>query len=148
MRDRVYFPKAAPDTYAAIRALDATIRNSGLDHGLTELVKMRASQINGCAFCLDMHAKDARKNGKSEQRLYVLNAWREAPYYTDRERATLAWTECLTRLSTDGAPEAAYRALEEHFTAAEIANLTALIGLINVWNRVAVGLRWPMPRAA
>jgi AhpD family alkylhydroperoxidase len=148
MHERVFLPKAAPDTYAAIRELDATIQRSGLEKSLVELVKMRASQINGCAFCLDMHAKDARKHGETEQRLYLLNAWRETPYYSDRERAALAWTECLTRLSTDDASEAAYQALEATFTAVEIANLTALIGVINVWNRVAVGLNWPMPRVA
>jgi AhpD family alkylhydroperoxidase len=147
MRERVYLPAVAPDTYSAIRELDATVRRSGLEGSLIELVKMRASQINGCAFCLDMHAKDARKQGETEQRLYVLTAWRETPYYSERERAALAWTECLTRLPADGAPESAYRALEDVFTAVEIANLTALIGVINVWNRVAVGLNWPMPRA-
>jgi AhpD family alkylhydroperoxidase len=148
MHDRVYPPKAAPNTYAAIRDLDATIRRSGLEHGLIELVKMRASQINGCAFCLNMHSKDARAHGETEQRLYLLNAWRETPFYSDRERAALAWTECLTRLSTDGAPDAAYQALEAAFTPAEIANLTALIGVINLWNRLAVGLNYPLPRAA
>jgi AhpD family alkylhydroperoxidase len=148
MHDRVYFPKTAPDTYAAIRDLDTLIRHSGLEPPLVELVKMRASQINGCAFCLDMHAKDARQHGETEQRLYLLNAWRETPYYSDRERAALAWTECLTRLLTDGAPDAAYQPLEAAFTAVEIANLTALIGVINLWNRLAVGLSWPMPRAA
>lgn len=148
MHDRVYFPKAVPDTYAAIRELDALIRLSGLEPALVELVKMRASQINGCAFCLDMHAKDARQYGETEQRLYLLNAWRETPYYTDRERAALAWTECLSRLSIDGAPDATYRALEAEFSPVEIANLTALIGVINLWNRIAVGLSWPMPRAA
>jgi AhpD family alkylhydroperoxidase len=148
MHDRVYFPKAAPETYAAIRDLDATVRRGGLEPGLIELVKMRASQINGCAFCLDMHARDARAHGETEQRLYLLNAWRETPYYSDRERAALAWTECLTRLPTDGAPDAAYQALEAVFAPVEIANLTALIGVINIWNRVAVGLNWPMPRVA
>lgn len=148
MHDRVSFATSAPDTYGAIRDLDAMIRRSGLEPALVELVKMRASQINGCAFCLDMHSKDARKHGETEQRLYLLNAWRETPYYSDRERAALAWTECLTRLPTDGAPDAVYRALEDNFAPVEIANLTALIGVINVWNRVAVGLSWPMPRAA
>lgn len=148
MHDRVYFPRAVPETYAAIRDLDAMVQRTGLDKTLIELVKMRASQINGCAFCLDMHAKAARANGESEQRLYLLNAWRETPYYNDRERAALAWTECLTRLPTDGAPDAAYQALEAAFSPVEIANLTALIGVINLWNRVAVGLNWPMPRAA
>lgn len=148
MHDRVDFQEAAPDTFAAVRDLDATIRRSGLERGLIELVKMRASQINGCAYCLDMHAKDARQHGETEQRLYLLNAWRETPYYSDRERAALAWTECLTRLPADGAPDAAYQALEATFTPAEIANLTALIGVINVWNRMAVGLHRPLPRAA
>lgn len=145
---RVNLNAVAPDTYAAIRSLDATIRNSGLEQGLIELVKMRASQINGCAYCLDMHARDARRHGETEQRLYLLNAWRETPLYSDRERAALAWTECLTRLPTDGAPDAAYQALEDSFTPVEIANLTALIGVINVWNRVAVGLNLPLPRNA
>jgi alkylhydroperoxidase family enzyme len=89
-----------------------------------------------------------RAHGETEQRLYVLNAWREAPYYSERERAALGWTECLTRLSTDGAPDAAYHALAAVFSPVEIANLTTLIGVINVWNRFAVGLNWPMPRAA
>jgi len=148
MYDRVSFSKAAPDTYAALRDLDALIGCRGLEPALVELVKMRGSQINGCAFCLDMHAKDARQHGETEQRLYLLNAWRETPYYSDRERAALAWTECLTRLSIDGAPDAAYQALEAAFTPVEIANLTAIIGIINLWNRVAVGLRARMPRAA
>jgi AhpD family alkylhydroperoxidase len=148
MQDRVSFARTAPDTYAAIREVDALIRRSGLEPALVELVAMRASQINGCAFCLDMHAKAARQNGETEQRLYLLNAWRETPYYSDRERAALAWTECLTRLSTDGAPDAAYQALEAAFTPEEIANLTAFIGLGNLWNRVAVGLHRRMPRAA
>jgi AhpD family alkylhydroperoxidase len=148
MHDRVSFANSAPDTYAALRDLDALIRRSGLEPGLIELVKMRGSQINGCAFCLDMHARDARQHGETEQRLYLLNAWRETPYYSDRERAALAWTECLTRLSTDGAPDAAYQALEAVFTPMEIANLTAMIGMINLWNRVAVGLHASLPRAA
>ena len=147
MHERVYFPKTAPETYAAIREVAATIQRSGLEPGLIELVKIRASQMNGCAFCLDMHTKDARRLGETGQRLYLLNAWRETPYYSDRERAALACTECLTRLPADGVPDTAYRALEDVFTPAEIANITALIGLINTWNRIAVGLNWPMPKA-
>jgi len=118
MQQRVYFPKAAPEAYAALRELDATVRRSGLEQSLIELVKVRASQMNGCAFCLDMHTKDARKLGETEQRIYLLNAWRETPYYSVRERAALAWTECLTRLPADGVPDAAYAALEETFTPA------------------------------
>ena len=145
MHHRVNFDEAAPETFAAVRALDATIRRSGLEPGLIELVKMRASQINACAFCLDMHAKDARKHGESEQRLYLLNAWRETPYYSDRERAALAWTECLTRLSTDGAPDDVYDELQRQFTPIEIANLTTLVGMINLWNRIGVGFRLQHP---
>jgi AhpD family alkylhydroperoxidase len=147
MHNRVLFAKAAPETYVMLRDLDALIRRSGLEPTLVDLVTMRASQINGCAFCLNMHAKDARQRGETEQRLYLLNAWREAPYYSDRERAALAWSECLTQLATDRAPDAAYQALELVFTPVEIANLTALIGLCNLWNRVAVGLHARMPRA-
>jgi AhpD family alkylhydroperoxidase len=152
MSERIYFPKAAPEIYQAIRGLNAVAEQGGLDKTLIELVRMRASQMNGCAFCLDMHGKDARGHGETEQRLYVLPAWRETPYFTPRERAALAWTERLTHLPPAAAPEdtsgVAYRALEDHFAPAEIASLTALIGVINLWNRIAIGLHWPMPRAA
>jgi len=148
MLERLSFSKTVPDTYAAIRDLDAKIQRTGLEKNLIELVKMRASQINGCAFCLDLHTKEARKHGETEQRIYLLNAWRETPLYSGRERAALAWTESLTRLSIDGAPDAAYRDLQASFTDIEIANLTALIGMINMWNRIAVGTSWPLPRAA
>ena len=99
---------------------------------------MRASQINGCAYCLDMHSKDARRAGESEQRLYLLNGWREAPFYTERERAALGWTEALTRLGTDGVPAAVRDGLQAVFSAEEIANLSVLIGQINLWNRLAL----------
>lgn len=145
MHHRIGFPRAAPGLYAAIRELDALVQRNGLDKTLIELVKVRASQINACAFCLDMHTKDARKHGETEQRLHVLAAWREAPCFTERERAALAWTEYLTLLASERAPDAAYRALEAHFTPEHIATLTALIGVINLWNRIAVGLNWPMP---
>jgi AhpD family alkylhydroperoxidase len=105
------------------------------------LVKMRASQINGCAFCLDIHSRDARHDGETEQRLYLLNAWREAPGYSERERAALGWTECLTLVASKGAPDAEYEALTRHFTPAEIVNLTALIGMINLCNRRMIGIR-------
>jgi AhpD family alkylhydroperoxidase len=132
-------PEIAPDAYRAVSGVEAYIRACGLDKSLIELVKLRASQINGCAFCIDMHTKDARQHGETEQRLYLLNAWREAPFYTERERAALAWTEHLTRLSIDGAPDAARDRLRGLFSELEVANLTVLIGLINLWNRVAVG---------
>jgi AhpD family alkylhydroperoxidase len=130
--------KLVPDAYRAVSGVETYIRGCGLEKSLIALVKMRASQINGCAFCLDMHSKDARKDGETEQRLYLLNAWRDAPFYSERERAALAWTEHLTRVSTDGAPQKAYDRLSATFSPVEIANLTVLIGLINLWNRVSI----------
>jgi AhpD family alkylhydroperoxidase len=126
--------------------LEDHLRNSGLEYSLYELVKMRASQINGCAFCLHMHSKDARAAGETEERLYLLNAWRESSLYTPRERAALAWTEALTLLAQTGAPDADYERLKPHFSEVEIVNLTLLIGLINSWNRMAVGLRSQHPK--
>jgi AhpD family alkylhydroperoxidase len=136
---RLTMPAAAPATYKALRGVEDAIAASGLEKRLIELVKMRASQINGCGFCLDMHAADARAAGETEQRLYVLSGWRESSLYTDRERAALAWTDSLTRVADKGAPDAEYDELRRHFSEAEIANLTALAGMINLWNRVAVG---------
>lgn len=105
------------------------------------LVKMRASQINGCAYCLAMHSRDARRAGETEQRLYLLDGWQESPIYTPRERVALAWTEAVTRIADTHAPDDAYEALRPHFTEKEIADLTILIGMINLWNRVAISLR-------
>jgi AhpD family alkylhydroperoxidase len=139
MQTRGSLPDVAPEAYRAVRGVETYIQGCGLDKSLIELVKLRASQINGCAFCIDMHTKDARRQGETEQRLYLLNAWREAPLYSEREQAALAWTEHLTRLSTDGAPAAANERLRSVFSEVEVANLTVLIGLINLWNRVAVG---------
>ena len=133
----------APDGYAALRAVEAYIQRSGLEKPLVELVKMRASQINGCTFCLDMHSRDARRGGETEQRLYLLNGWRESPLYSDRERAALTWTESLTKVADCGAPDAEYAALEQHFAPKEIVDLTMLIGMINLWNRFAIAMRAP-----
>ena len=116
-------------------------RSSGLEQSLIELVKTRASQINGCAFCINMHTQDARKHGETEQRLYLLNAWREAPLYTDRERAALAWTEAVTLISETHAPDDVYAELRKHFSESEAVNLTVLIGTINTWNRLAIAFR-------
>jgi AhpD family alkylhydroperoxidase len=113
--------------------------NTSLENSLTELVKTRASILNGCANCINMHTAEARAHGESEQRLYLLAAWKEAPCYTDRERAALAWTDALTALSQGHTQEAAYDALAEHFTEEEQVNLTLLINVINGWNRLAVG---------
>jgi AhpD family alkylhydroperoxidase len=137
-----------PEAYRALSAVETYIRGCGLEKSLIELVKMRASQINGCAFCLDMHSRDARKDGETEQRLYLLNAWRDAPLYSEREKAALAWTEHLTRVSTDGAPQAAYDRLSAAFSPVEIANLTVLIGMINLWNRVSIAGGFHLTKAA
>lgn len=139
------FTAAAPAAYKAASQLDAVLRASGLEHSLFLLVKTRASQINGCAYCIHMHASDARAEGESEMRLHLLSAWRESSLYSPRERAALAWTESLTRLAETGAPDADYEPLTQHFSEAEIANLTLLIGMINFWNRLAVGLRSQHP---
>ena len=141
MKPRMNFYQAAPDTIKALSALETQIQSSGLEQSLIELVKTRASQINGCAYCIHMHTEDARKHGETEQRLYLLNAWRESPLYSDRERAALAWTEALTLVSETHAPDADYEAVRAQFTDSELVNLTTLIGAINAWNRIAIGFR-------
>jgi len=140
--------KHVPDGIKALLALEASIAASGLEHGLIELVKMRASQINGCAYCLHLHATDARHAGETEMRLYLLNAWRESTLYTPRERAALAWTEALTRVADTGAPDADYALIDAEFSDAEKVQLTLLIGTINLWNRVQVGFRAAHPADA
>ena len=141
MKPRMNFYQAAPDTIKALVALETQIQGSGLEKSLTELVKTRASQINGCAYCIHMHTEDARKQGETEQRLYLLNAWRESPLYTDRERAALAWTESLTLIAETHAPDDVYADVRAHFNEAETVNLTMLIGAINAWNRLAIAFR-------
>jgi AhpD family alkylhydroperoxidase len=141
MEERLNYVKAAPNGYRAMAALNRYVEDCGLEPLLLELVKMRASQINGCAYCLDMHSKDARALGESEQRLYALNAWRETPFYTERERAALLWTEQLTLISQEHAPDAVYARVREHFSEEELVNLTLAIVTINGWNRLAIGSR-------
>ncbi|NEW92461.1 carboxymuconolactone decarboxylase family protein [Rhodopseudomonas sp. BR0M22] len=148
MTPRLNPSAAAPDAYKAMVALETYIQASGLEPSLIELVKMRASQINGCAFCLDMHSKDARAHGETEQRLYLLDAWRESPLYTGRERAALGWTEALTLIAQTRAPDEDYAVLKQHFSDAEQVKLTLLIGAINTWNRIAIGFRMLHPTAA
>ncbi|MBI1190520.1 MAG: carboxymuconolactone decarboxylase family protein [Tepidisphaera sp.] len=143
MSTRVDYIKASPECFQAMLALDSKLK-SKLDHALFHLVKLRASQINGCAYCIDMHWKDARAGGETEQRLYGLAAWRESPYYTNAERAALEWTECLTRVEAKGAPDAAYDALRPHFNDAQIADLSWTIAAINAWNRMGIGFQ-PRP---
>jgi AhpD family alkylhydroperoxidase len=147
MKSRMNYYQAAPETIKALVGVEDVIKASGLELSLIELVKTRASQINGCAFCINMHTADARKNGETEQRLYLLNAWRESPLYTERERAALAWTEALTLIADTHAPDEDYEAMRAQFSEAEAVNLTMLIGAINAWNRVAIGFRAVHPVA-
>lgn len=133
-----HVPKLAP----SLMAISAGSRESGLEPTLLELVKTRASQINGCAFCLDMHTRDARKLGESDTRLHLLAAWREAPCFTERERAALEWTEALTRITDGHASDAAYQAAKAQLSDADLAALTAEIVTINAWNRVAIAYRF------
>ena len=135
------FWKHAPEAYKAMSSLEAVLYKSGLDHNLIHMVKLRASQINGCAYCIDMHWKDARALGESEQRLYGLDAWEESPYYTDKERAALAWTDALTKIADNHAPDELYERVKEHFNEKELADLTWLIAAINAWNRLAIAFR-------
>lgn len=146
MQPRIDFYTASPEAYKAMLTFETTVSKLGLEKSLLELVKLRSSQINGCAFCIDMHTADARKDGETERRLYAVTAWREAPFFTGRERAALAWTEALTRLSDTHAPDADYALLSEHFSPKEMVDLTVAINAINGWNRLAVGFR-KMPEA-
>jgi AhpD family alkylhydroperoxidase len=137
MAQRIDYRLVAPDAVQAMRGLEQYVRASGLEASLLELVKIRASQLNGCGYCLDMHSKDARAAGESEQRLYVLPSWREAPFYTARERAALAWTEAVTNIST-GIPAGLLETTRELFTEKELVDLTMAIVTINGWNRLAI----------
>ncbi|HVO02762.1 MAG TPA: carboxymuconolactone decarboxylase family protein [Candidatus Cybelea sp.] len=145
MKARLNPYQAAAETMKAVAAIEPIIKASGLDPALVELVKIRASQINGCAYCIHMHTRDARAQGESEERLYLLDAWRESPLYTEKERAALAWTEALTLISQTHAPDDVYEALRAQFSETEVVNLTVLIGVINTWNRVAIGFRSQHP---
>ncbi len=141
MESRLDYRNAAPGALEAMLGLERYTHASGLEPSLLELVKMRASQLNGCAYCLDMHSKDARAAGEAEQRLYVLAAWREAPFYSDRERAALAWTEAVTLISANDMPDALYAQVREHFSEKELVDLTLAIIAINGWNRLAISFR-------
>ena len=142
MKTRIEWMKAAPQVGQALFGLQKVVNESGLEPALLELVKMRASRLNGCAYCIDMHTKDARAAGETEQRLYLLDAWREAEHlYSERERAALAWTEALTLIAETHAPDDLYADVRAHFNEAETVNLTMLIGAINAWNRLAIAFR-------
>lgn len=143
MEPRMIFPKIAPEGFAAMLALSAYLQKSGLDESLINLICLRASQINGCAFCLDMHWKDLRAAGESEQRLYGLDAWEESPYYSERERAALAWTEAVTNVRDGHVPDEVYERVRKTFTPKELAELTLAVTVINSWNRINIALRTP-----
>jgi AhpD family alkylhydroperoxidase len=142
MQQRIDVMKVAPGAYRAMSGLESYVRKSSrLEPSLLELVRMRTSQINGCAFCLDMHSKDARAEGETEQRLYCLDAWRETPFYSDRERAALAWAEAITLVSEDHVPDEVYDEVRKRFSEEELVNLTVAIVAINGWNRLCIGFR-------
>jgi len=141
MTARLNYARAFPEGIHALLNLGRTIQDSGLEPSLLELVKTRASQMNGCAYCIDMHTKDARAAGETEQRLYALSAWRETPFFTERERAALAWTEALTNIQQGHAPDEVYAEVRQAFDEAELVKLTLAITQINTWNRVAIGFR-------
>lgn len=142
MQARLNAAAASPAAYAVMMALEKFVKDSTkLEPSLIKLVKMRASQLNGCAFCIDMHSKDARAEGETEQRLYALSAWREAPFFTAREQAALAWTESLTLVAHDHVPDAVFEEVRPHFNDEELVNLTLVVGAINAWNRFGVSFR-------
>jgi AhpD family alkylhydroperoxidase len=141
MKLRMEYWKVAPGAFKAISSLEAYLQESGFDKPLLHMVKLRASQINGCAYCIDMHWKDARATGESEQRLYGLDAWREAPYYNDRERAALEWTEAMTNITDGHVPDAVYEAVRNHFSQKELVDLSWAVASINAWNRIAIAFR-------
>ncbi len=141
MQQRLDFYRANPNAIKALLGLEERVEKSGIDKPLAELVRLRASQINGCAYCVDMHVSDARKGGETERRLATVVVWRETPFFTERERAALEWTEALTLVSHEHVPDAVWEAVKPHFSDAEIVDLTLLINAINSWNRLAIAFR-------
>lgn len=141
MQPRLHYSEVSPGIRQAMGALQQHVRESGLETSLLELVRLRASQINGCAYCIDMHTKDARAAGETEQRLYALAAWRETPFYSERERAALAWAEALTRISDGGVSDDDYRHARQQFTEKELVDLSLAVVAINGWNRLAIPFR-------
>jgi len=141
MKQRIEFDKASPDVLNAMLGLEHQVAKSGLEESLRNLVKLRASQINGCAYCIDMHSKDARAAGESEQRLYELDAWRETPFYSERERAALEWTEAVTLITNGHVPDEVFERVSKQFKESELVNLTLAIVAINGWNRFCISYR-------
>lgn len=145
MHPRIDIGKAAPDAYKAVMALETHVQKSGLSRSDIHLIKLRASIINGCAFCVDMHVKESRHDGLSEQWINLMSVWKEATVYSERERALLGWVDAVTLVASSGVPDEAFNALKAHFSDEEIGKITVAIGTINVWNRLAVSLRFPHP---
>ena len=143
MQQRIDSANVSPAAYKAVAALQSYVDQSGLDANLRELIKIRASQINGCAYCIAMHTRDARKLGETDERMHLLDAWREAPIYTAREQAALAWTEAVTRITDGHVPDAVYAQVRQQFSEKEIVDLTAAVVAINSWNRIAIAFRTP-----
>ncbi|HEV8582113.1 MAG TPA: carboxymuconolactone decarboxylase family protein [Thermoanaerobaculia bacterium] len=141
MKARINYAKAAPGVYDAMDSLDQYLQQCGLEKSLLFMVQLRVSQINGCAYCLDMHWKDLRATGEAEQRLYSLDAWRECPYYTDRERAALAWAEAVTLIIGGHVPDAVYEEVRPHFSEKELSDITLAVAAINAWNRLSISAR-------
>jgi AhpD family alkylhydroperoxidase len=141
MAARLEYAKSSPEGSRAVYALEMFVKNSGLDHSLLQLIKLRSSQINGCAFCVDMHWKDARAEGETEERLYMLSAWHEATVYSEKERAALALTEAVTLVSETHVPDEVYEEAKKHFSDKELVNLVIAIATINTWNRLAITFR-------
>jgi AhpD family alkylhydroperoxidase len=141
MKSRIDIARVSPKALQPLFAVQAFLATSGLEHKLLALVKIRASQINGCANCLDMHTKDARADGETEQRLYLLDAWRESPFYSERERAALAWTEALTCIADGHVPDDVYEQASSQFTEQELAALSLAVVGINSWNRLSIAFR-------
>lgn len=143
MQQRLDIAKVSPAAYQAVAALQSYVDKSGLDAKLRELIKIRASQINGCAYCLAMHTRDARKLGETDERMHLLNAWREAPVYSERERAALGWIEAITLVTQGHVPDEAFEAVRQQFSEKEIVDLTAAAIAINSWNKIAIAFRVP-----
>lgn len=141
MAHRLDYRAVSPKAFEVMLSLENYLRDCGLERSLLDLVKTRSSQLNGCAYCLDMHTKDARAAGETEQRLYALSAWRETPFYTERERAALAWAEAVTKIANEPPSDALYEEARRHFTEKELADLTFAIIAINGWNRLAISFR-------
>ena len=141
MTQRLSYARVAPEAYEAMRALEVYVKSTGLERPLLELIRLRASYINGCAYCVDMHTKDARAAGETEQRLFAVPVWRETPFFTPRERAGLAWSEAVTELAPAGVSDELYHEAREHFSESELVQLTMAVIAINGWNRLAVAFR-------